>query len=431
MGKSNFKKMLETIGINDPLTEAPPKKRFNTVKTNLNMKQGYNYMSDLVELEPTKSGFKYLLTLVDLAIDRFDCEPLKTKTSAEVLKALQTIFRRRGLKQPKMSLTTDGGSEFKNVFHNWLVDKEIDHKVTLPYRHQQMGNVESLNNQIGRMIGLMSNEEIHRTNKTDVDWTKFLNNIRKNLNEYREKPEPSSNPIVKYDLDDKPKYKVGDWVHRLSNQPHDVLGNKFERQKFRQGDLRYDYKPSQISKILIMPMETRKPVIISDDIKREYKTVQEYKKEKPDDNARSTPNFRYMLVGYTNVSYAENELKPAKTPANAQKGDEQRIVQKILKRGFDKTTREEIFQVKWAREGNSKFTEKSWEPANTLRQQVPNMIDEFLNENPQQASLQPPTNRPLRQNKNQAQLSARPPPPAVASSSNQPQHLYGLRSRST
>jgi len=100
------------------------------------------------------------LVIVDLATNEFDIEPLKNKTSENVLNGFQKIIKRKFLKLPKGSLRTDSGTEFKGVFHKWLLEKEVFHKNALPNRHKQMANVESLNKQLGRIFnGYMNFKE--------------------------------------------------------------------------------------------------------------------------------------------------------------------------------------------------------------------------------------------------------------------------------
>ena len=56
-----------------------------------------------------------------------DFEPMKTKTSTEVLKAFKTIFKRGIVTKPKASIRTDSGSEFKSVVDKYMYDNNILH----------------------------------------------------------------------------------------------------------------------------------------------------------------------------------------------------------------------------------------------------------------------------------------------------------------
>ena len=55
------------------------------------------------------------------------------------------MFKRSHIKLPYVSIRTDGGAEFKGVFHKYLYDHNILPKISSPYRHKQMENVEVLN----------------------------------------------------------------------------------------------------------------------------------------------------------------------------------------------------------------------------------------------------------------------------------------------
>ena len=108
----------------------------------------------------------------------------------------------------------------------------------------------------------------NKSKETDTvftDWKQILPQIRKNLNEYREnqfkikkkkydaelKAKTKSIKDVKVDGLDvkirelkpmktpKAKYKVGDVVRYLLQQPKNVFNEKLSGQKFRQGDIFY------------------------------------------------------------------------------------------------------------------------------------------------------------------------------------------------
>eukprot|EP00981_Chlorochromonas_danica_P010827 scaffold3440_cov166-Ochromonas_danica.AAC.1 len=104
------------------------------------------------------------------------------------------MFKRKYIKKPYASLKTDGGSEFKGVFHKWLQNNEIMHKVSLPFRHKQMANVESLNRQLGRLFNGYMNTKEEETGKRYREWTDIVDIVRKELNEHRHKKLEAFNP---------------------------------------------------------------------------------------------------------------------------------------------------------------------------------------------------------------------------------------------
>ena len=273
-----MKALLNKLGVDETYTRPVKKPIFDRVKQNTFPKNGYNEMADLLFLPETKEKFKYLLTMVDLWSNRFDMEPIRTKEPPEILKAMQTIFKRKYLKKPVASLRTDNGNEFKGVFHKWLFDHNILQRVSEPYRHQQLSNVENLNKQLGRILnGYMNTIEIKK-GKPYREWTDILDTIRKDLNKTRTRNDlnPYKDVMIPLTLNT-PIYQVGDKVIRRLERPHNALGHNQSTLNFREGDIRWDIRnPRKIVKILFYPN-----------------------------------NIRYLLEGLVNVSYSDAELKPA------------------------------------------------------------------------------------------------------------------------
>jgi hypothetical protein len=186
------------------------------------------------------------------------------------------------MKKPKVSITTDSGSEFKSVFNRFLEEEGIYHKTALPYRHKQLGNVESLNKQLGRLLnGYMNAKEIE-TGKVYREWDEVLPVIRTDLNKFRAKDIPNNpynQPPPNFDLSADPKYKIGDIVYYKLDVPEDALQNKQSTTIFRVGDYRFSRVPKKVVNVLLLPKQ---------------------------------PPYRYVLDGMQNVSYSEYELLPAK-----------------------------------------------------------------------------------------------------------------------
>ena len=182
-----YKSIFDELNVDDKLFKKPKIKKFDTVKSNIPLIADYNYMADLLILPRTKEGFNGLLVMVDLATDELDFEPYKTKEPAEILKCMKKIFSRPYLKKPYASIKTDSGTEFKGVFHKYLYDNSILHKLSLPDRHRQMANVESANKQIGKVIMTYLNAQDLINNMSNTDWTHILPRLRVKLNEFRKK----------------------------------------------------------------------------------------------------------------------------------------------------------------------------------------------------------------------------------------------------
>ena len=332
--------LIKKLGIDETYTKAPrlPKK-FTKVKDQVPHKADYNFMADLLMLPQTKDGYKYLLTVVDLGTDELDFEPMKTKEPKETLEAIKNIFRRDYLNLPYASITTDGGNEFKGIFAKWLYERSVNHRITEPDRHQQLGNIENLNKQIGRLLNGYMNKIEEETGDVFKEWNNkmILNMIRKEMNSNRKKPEKDIYTEVYPTPDEtmKPKYKVGDIVYHISEVPRDALNNKQNTKNFRVGDYRWDLVPRKIVKVL------------------------PYSGEVP---------FRYVLDYKPNVSYAEFEIKPAKLGEKQEKF----VVKQIL---GAKTEKKKKYLLVWWK--GYKKAEATWEPRDIIVEDAPDLVLKF------------------------------------------------------
>lgn len=273
---SKFKKIMDKLEIDETYTKAPKKYKYDKIKENTFPMQDYNFMIDTMTLPTTKEKYKYLLVVVDLWSDEFDIEPMKTMTSSEALEAFKSIIKRPYLNMPKFSIRSDNGTEFKGSFDSYLKSNKILHRVSLPYRHKQNANVESLNGLIGRILMTYLQNKEMKTKKPYHEWTDIINKIRKPLNDERKNNDGNpfnSDPILYNKLD--PKFKIGDIVNVKYEKPHNALGNKESTNKWRKGDTRWNLiEHYAILKVLNYPN-----------------------------------NNRYILNGLPNVAYAEAEIK--------------------------------------------------------------------------------------------------------------------------
>lgn len=321
-----MKAILEKLKIDETFTKPRKNKQkvFNHIKNNIPLIEDYNFMADIIELPETKAKYKYLLSVVDLATDDFDIEPLRTKTPKEVLNAYQKMFKRKYIKKPFATLRTDNGNEFKGIFTKWLEDEDIFHKVNLPNRHTQMANIEALNKQLGRLFnGYMNNKE-EETGKVYKEWDDIIGLVRDELNSIRKKK------LKKYNINDYPvpditkkqNFKTGDIVHYKLDWAENALGNKQPTPFFRVGDYRYSRVPKKITKTLYF---------------------------------NDVPYYRYILEGMPNVSYSEHQLIPSK-----EKETKYKVKSIIGKRTKNKKVE---YLVWWLNYPKSK---SSWEPETQL-----------------------------------------------------------------
>jgi hypothetical protein len=391
-----MKAVLDHFGIDEKFSHPVQKPKFyNKIKDNIPLIANYNQMADVLYLPETKQKFKYLLVVVDLASDLFDIEPMKEKSSEDTRKALESIYKRKILKEPKGSMATDGGTEFKGVFHKYLYHKNIFHKQGIPYRHSQQSVVENLNKQITRVLfGYMNKKELE-TKKSFHEWTDILNDVRKMMNFYRhnidlpkniytyeyptfnplppnKKPTPVKDKNITTDINkafeidkikelskskskskkdtndnkkdekfEEPKYKVGDRVYVKLEVPYNVLGHKENTTNFRIGDVRWSKQVHLITKILYF---------------------------------NSPPWYRYIVNGIPNCSYSQYELMPARKQKEATY-----IFRKII--GHKKVNGERFYKIAWKGYTNKDAT---YEPEARL---IEDDLTDEINQYKQQKNL--------------------------------------------
>ena len=335
-------KILKLLNIDESFTKKKNEKQkdFNHIKNNIPLIEDYNFMADLLELPETKNKNKYLLAVVDLATDEFDIEPLKNKTPKDVLNGLKAMFKRTYIKKPYGSISTDNGNEFKGIFHKWMIDENIFHKVNIPNRHTQMANVEALNKQLGRLFNGYMNKQEEQTRKVYKNWDDIIDIVRKELNNHRKKK------LTKYDLNDypvvdiekQPKFKVGDIVHHNLEWAENALGHKQSTPNFRVGDYRYNKVPKKIIKVIYM---------------------------------NDKPYYRYLLEGIPNASFSEYQLIQSKEKETKYK------VKQIIGKRKNKNGIEYLIWWSGYKKANS-----SWEPENQLIEDgVKPLIDKYNNNN--------------------------------------------------
>jgi hypothetical protein len=332
-----MQELLKKLNIDETLTKSLKKPRgFTKVKDVTLPVGGYNYMSDLLYLPEDKKGNKYLLTMVDLWNNNIDFEPMKERTAQATLDAMQKIFKRQYLKVPKGSVSTDSGVEFQSVFHKWLYDKSIFHKISGVNRHSQMSSVENLNKQLGRLFNGYMNGKEAETGKVYKEWTDVLDLVRTELNKIKKHP-TDLNPYTFIppvpDFTVETKYKVGDFVFYALDSPQNALSQK-QSGKFRMADYRYAKAPKKIIKVLHFPGKVP---------------------------------HRYMLDGIDNISFTERQLM---------KSDETEEVAEIKKIWEKKKQGNQIlYHVWWLHEKKAAST---WQTRKILLEDgQKDKIDEF------------------------------------------------------
>jgi hypothetical protein len=281
----------------------------------------------------TNDGYRYLLTVIDIWSNYIDFEPLKTKTAKETLAAIKTIFNRKYVSEARASIKTDSGREFLESFDQYFKKQKIAHLINLPDRHSQMAKIENLNKQIARLIMTYLTEKTMENGEQYREWTDVLDIIRKGLNEIKTHPkdeDPYKYPMPEPKIQALPRYKTGDIVYRSLEKPQEY------GTKFRSGDNRYDMVPRKVKNVYLY------------------------------DN-----NWRYRLVDFPNVAYAEAKLKPA-----AEEEERYEVKKIIGKRSVNKIVQ---YLVWWKKQ---KKAESTWEDRSSL---LEDGLEEYIEEYEEEA----------------------------------------------
>lgn len=328
-----MKNILRKLNINEDLHTIPKPKKpiYDKVRDIVPLVPNYNMGMDLLYLPETKDKYKYLLVCVDLATRQFDMEPLKQKEPDVVLEAFKKMTKRKYIKMPYASITVDSGAEFQAEFKDYMFEKSIFLRVGEPNRHRQNGTTESLNAQIARLLVGYMNGKTRTTRKPYTEWIEALDTIRTDLNKFREIKIPPNKDDMFNNLPDEtmyskpvyskpPKFRMGEFVNRILEEPVDAYGDKFVIKRFRIGDRRYDMNNREVKNILTFG-----------------------------------EGYRYILEGLPHVSFQEWELKRSKEQIRT--GEFERIRGKKTVRGVV------MYNVKWK---HTLVKDSTWEPRQQL-----------------------------------------------------------------
>ena len=300
----SLKPIYSLLNINNKLTKKRVRtKEFNSFSDNYRREANCNFMLDLLFLPTAKYGMKFLLVCLDIATRKFDIEPIKDKTSTIVLKAFKKMIKRQYISLPKYSVITDGGSEFKGLFQDFMFNESIFHKTTVRGRHKQLALIDNLIGQLSKIFNDYMNMKEVETGKVYKNWTEIIPIVREELNKIREVKLPSNNEFDDRFVNDirevkkvtynkktgdkietiekefiKPKYKVGQLVYVLLDHPKNALGKNQSSGQFRMGDVRITNDRYEITEIVYM-------------------------------NGNKGPVHRYIVDGFRHVSFSESELR--------------------------------------------------------------------------------------------------------------------------
>ena len=109
------------------------------------------HQADLLFL-PHDEGFKYCLTVIDVASRYKAGRPLKSKKSSDVAEALHSIYDNSTPLTWPNRMMTDSGTEFKAEFHDMLMKKNVVHDVAPKGMHRRQAFVERFNRTLAEKL---------------------------------------------------------------------------------------------------------------------------------------------------------------------------------------------------------------------------------------------------------------------------------------
>lgn len=129
------------------------------------------HQADLLFL-PHDHGYKYALTVIDVASRYKEAEPLKTKKADEVTAALSRIYKRSPLTFPAV-FQVDPGREFMGSVSQML--KKHDVIIRRGHIHRDQGMVERFNRTLAeRLFTHQYAQEMVSSEKRSTEWVKRL-----------------------------------------------------------------------------------------------------------------------------------------------------------------------------------------------------------------------------------------------------------------
>ena len=267
------------------LYQKPKKEKGKAMPHFENNVAGQVQQADILYL-PDDNGYKFCLVVVDVADHKIDAQQLKTITAESVLKGFKIIYKRGILKVPNYEIIVDRGSEFKGVVSSYFHTNKVIVKQAQGGRHRQVAIVEADNKIIGKAVHMRQTAQELETNEVNREWIEFLPLIVTKINE---KLKRHLQPFIfgdKHSIPIIPKntkiLMIGDKVRVALDEPRSVAGNEKLHGGFRESDIRWEVKPTQINNILI---HEKQPIL-------------------------------YTIDGHNNVGYTRERLQLVNDPEN-------------------------------------------------------------------------------------------------------------------
>lgn len=213
---------------------------------------GFCWQVDIQYLRPNRSVYQYLLVCVDVSTRRCDAEPMRDRTTNDVLNALRKILNRNIIQQGFPALiVTDSGAEFQVEFTRYCNQHGIKHRKTQPGRKNQTAIVENVNG----LISYALNTNAYRQMTTPVtEDSKEILNINILANDILPKVIQKINEFVgtKYPRPAKEWFDFADDIEPTDIQVGDkvfVINPQTRRLRFRYGTHKYIGEPFRVTRI--------------------------------------------------------------------------------------------------------------------------------------------------------------------------------------
>ena len=199
--------------------------------------------------------YNYILVVVDAHNKKVDAEPLKNRSSNDIIEAFRKIYARPTLDIPNI-ISFDSGAEFKNEDVKAYFEKlHTRIKYALVNRHRQQALVERQNKTIGTvLLKNQTNKEL-ATGKQNKEWVKDLPLLIKVMNENVPK-KPLTNAISESPLSTKFSQELIPLhtnVRVKLDYPIDPVTNKRIGSVIRSGDIKFSPEIKQVSDIVLKP----------------------------------------------------------------------------------------------------------------------------------------------------------------------------------
>ena len=305
---------------------------------------------DLIDMQNYEHGnYKYIFTAIDLFSKKAYAVALKNKSNVEVNRGLREIIKKI---RPK-SIRSDNGSEFiSDSFQTILRNNNIAQVLSTPGLPQSNGQVERFNGIIKKLI----NKDM-MYNGT-YDWKTSLQKLIDNYNNaYHSIVKDTPNNIDSSYEDDVKMVNVKQNIYNSVTSKRKAL----DKQKFNVGDI-----------VRLKVQNEKTKTNWSNEI---YRIVKLGKRRK-----LYTAPYYFIENVNTNVQinkkYYDNDLLfiPSTEVSNKMTPVEKYEISKIL--GFKRIDGRDMYLIKW-----KGYKDTTYEPYETLREDVPKMVKMFDREN--------------------------------------------------